>query len=482
MYLRKLSLFLIFNVWVGLSFGQSFFHFPEINKPTNVHEVNRRLISLTDKLLSEKYPPAPVANANDIPIFSDSVYAARLHTLDQQSPIALDYKPVVKSNINAYVLKYRGKTAKILGRAELYFPLFEKYLDCYQLPLELKYLAVIESALDPKAKSRSGAIGLWQIMYNASRMFDLRITSYVDERMDPEKATEAACKYLQYLYRIFGDWQLAIASYNGGPGVVRDAIQRSGGKSTFWEIFPYLPAQTQNYVPAFIAANYVMNYHRQHNIIAESNRFTYFRVDSVRLDKPLFMSYVAEALSMPVEDLRALNPMYKMDVVPCAGEPVWLNLPVEKVSDFIDLEQKIYAWKPTPKSYSDYRKQLRSMKGKVCVTHRVKAGEFLHKIAMKYSCDVKDIKLWNGCSGDHLHVGQLLKIWVYSTNVSVNKTRRDQVMKERRYLVYEVQPGDRLESIVNNFNLSMEDLIKINGLKHNSSLYPGMMLRIGRTN
>ncbi len=352
------------------------------------------------------------SDASMLPVFTNADYSWRIEKLNEASPVQLDFNDIVKRYIDVYSIRHRDKTARILGLSEIYFPIFEEYLDKYDLPLELKYIAVIESALNPKAKSKSGATGLWQFMYHASRMFDLKISSYVDERMDPVKSTEAACKYLQYLYRIFGDWQLAIAAYNGGPGAVRDAIKASGGKTNFWDIAAYLPDQTRTYVPAFIAVNYVMNYSQEHNIVPKDLKFSYLKLSDVIVKKPLSLETVSKKLGVSIADLRRLNPIYKLDFIPNSELPAKLTLPVDKVLSYVEQEAELYAALKNNVSYHDIEKNMSITSGKKCIIHVVKAGEFFHKIAMKYACTSNNIKKWNNLTGDILHIGQKLKVWV----------------------------------------------------------------------
>jgi membrane-bound lytic murein transglycosylase D len=353
-----------------------------------------------------------VSNLKNGTVNTNEDYSWRIEKLNEASPIQLEFNDIVKRYIDVYSVRHRDKTAKILGLSGIYFPIFEEYLDKYGLPLELKYIAVIESALNPKARSRSGATGLWQFMYHASRMFDLKISSYVDERMDPIKSTDAACKYLQYLYRIFGDWQLAIAAYNGGPGVVRDAIKASGGKTNFWEIAAFLPEQTRTYVPAFIAVNYVMNYNMEHDIIPNEMKFSYLKLSDVNVKQPLSLQTVSRELGISISDLRRLNPIYKLDFIPKSELPAKLTLPVDKALEFVELETKLYSIHQEKVLYQDIETNMSSTKGKKCIVHVVKAGEFFHKIAMKYACTSTNIKKWNNLTEDMLHIGQKLKVWI----------------------------------------------------------------------
>jgi len=225
--------------------------------------------------------------ADSIPQYDDKVYAERLAKLDYQSPFDLSYNDAVKQYILLYSVRKRELVSRIMAMSKLYFPMFEQLLDKYNLPLELKYLAVVESALNPDARSRTGARGLWQFMYTTGKMYNLTVNSYVDERSDPYKSTVAACEYFQYLYDTFGDWQLVLAAYNSGPGTVSRAIRRSGGKMNYWAIRPYLPKETQGYVPAFIAVNYVLNYTAEHNIFSDTPNKTFFQVDTVKIKQQL---------------------------------------------------------------------------------------------------------------------------------------------------------------------------------------------------
>jgi len=341
------------------------------------------------------------------PHYPEWMYQKRLSDLDQRTPIQLDYNPQVQAYIDVYTVKRRDHLANIIGRSQLYFPLFEEYLARYNLPMELKYLAIVESALDPKAKSSSGAMGLWQFLYHASRMFDLRVDTYVDERCDPVKSTEAACRYLAYLYHNLNDWQLALAAYNGGLGVVQKAIERSGGKRNFWELQPYLPAPVRSYVPAFIAATYSMNNYQKHEIEPRGPRLKFDAVDTVFIHKSLTFQQIEKASGVCLDLVRWLNPSYVKDYIPVFDEPVRLFLPKENVTQFIQGEKVL---KPAlapqvtvaPVGCTSQREQI---------LYVVKKGEFFHKIAINHSCRISDIMHWNAMRSRHLSIGQSLVIW-----------------------------------------------------------------------
>ena len=265
----------------------------------------------------------------------DSVYIKRLQDIEQI--IDLSYNKVVKNFIILYTEKRRELTKLIIGLSDYYFPIFEAELDKYDLPLELKYLPIIESALNPKARSRAGANGLWQFMYGTGKQMKLEISSFVDERRDPVKSTDAAMRYLKILYDQYGDWQLTIAAYNCGPGNVNRAIRRSGGKTNYWEIYYRLPRETRGYVPAFIAASYVMNYYKEHNLVPKMPEMP-LAADTVMVSDYLHFEQIANNLNIDIDELQALNPMYRTDVIPAKNtKPYPLVLPEEKIMEFVSI-------------------------------------------------------------------------------------------------------------------------------------------------
>lgn len=357
-----------------------------------------------------KHKPHPDKSSH--PTFPDLVYEYKIADIGKLSPISFDYNPHVRRYIDIYTQERREQVAQMLGLAELYFPLFDEMLDRYRLPLELKYLAVVESALNPLAVSKTGAAGLWQFKINTARMFDLTVNSYIDERMDPVKSTDAACQYLQYLYRIFNDWRLALAAYNTGPGEVKRAIQRSGGETNFWKLFVHLPEAAQNYVPAFIAASYVMRNAREHGITAVEPTVLFMDTDTVMVTKPISLAILSREVDLPLDMVRFLNPVFRCDYVPDLGKPIPLRLPTSKMELFIQKEQLIYD-SPVPKaSYSELVMNSGSTNNKIQVQYRVKSGDYLHKIALVHGCTLDDLALWNPGIENEISVGQLLTIWV----------------------------------------------------------------------
>lgn len=338
------------------------------------------------------------------PQVPEYIYQRRMETLDKQSPIKLEYNPQVRAYIDAYLVRRRDHLANIISRSELYFPIFEECLAKYNLPQELKYLAIIESALDPKAKSKSGAMGLWQFLYHAGLMLDLQVSSYEDDRCDPIKSTDAACRYLQYLFQSLHDWQLALAAYNGGIGTVQKAIERSGGKKTFWELAPYLTNEMKAYVPAFIAVNYVMNYYQLHNVVPLTPKYNYQDIDTVYVNMSLGFDQISRASGVSRDDLQLLNPQYIKDFIPYDDMPRLLVLPKNNVSRYIKNEPRLRP-DAAPDLVGYFGQQI-----EVKLTHLVKAGEYLHKVAMMYNTSVEKIMEWNNLMTKDVKVGQRLTI------------------------------------------------------------------------
>ena len=369
-------------------------------------KINDAIISINSELEKELFKDYKTYKSDYIPRYSDNEIKIFISKLNEQTVVDLYYDKAVKSYIDVYALKRRAHTSTIMARAEYYFPMFEKMLHKYNLPEELKYVAIIESALKTTARSKSEAMGLWQLMYHSAKMFDLKINSYVDERFDPIKSTEAACKYLKYLYRVLGDWQLAIAAYNGGPGVVRNAIIRSGGKTKFREIQKYLPSQTRKYVPTFIAAMYVFNNYKEHNLRKSFKHIPFYNTDTVMVKKPVYFSQIAKTLDINIRKLSSLNPQFTKKYIPKSYTPCCLVLPINKIEGFIKNENIIYKTRPKIKNYKHKKSKLKR------ITHIVKKGEFCHKIAMKYMCSVNEIKKWNKLPNFNLAIGQRLYIWI----------------------------------------------------------------------
>jgi len=338
----------------------------------------------------------------ETPLLDTATIQMRMHVLDAASPMDLSWNPIAHSRIAFYAAKRPIHLGRMLGRAPLYFPLFEEALDRHDLPLELKYLAVVESGLNPKARSHAGARGLWQFMYATARGQGLRIDSYIDERRDPVRSSEAACVFLKKLYNQYGDWYLALAAYNAGPGNVNKAIRRSGGKKNFWEIRYFLPRETRNYVPAFMAVLYLMEYHAEHNIFPAELFTPYAALDTVEVNTVLRFDQIAAHLNMDVESLSQLNPMFRLDIIPGPPEKWPLVLPQNLIPSFLAYQKDMILHEPerTPKIVFVPEP----------VIYRVKSGDVLGGIASSYGVSVKQLKEWNGLKGTMIRVGQKLKI------------------------------------------------------------------------
>ena len=352
---------------------------------------------------------------HDTTTLPDSVYKARLQALP--CVIELPYNERVRAFILRYVKRSPKQVARMMRMSEYYFPLFEDVLGHYDLPYELKYLPIIESALNPIARSHVGAAGLWQFMPATGKLFGLEVNSLVDERMDPLKSTEAACRFLSSMYAIYHDWNLVIAAYNCGAGNVNKAIRRAGGKRDFWSIYPFLPRETRNYVPIFIAANYAMNYGQEHGICKAPIEDKAMVTDTIRTNQRMHLQQISDNLGIEMAELRRLNPQYSRDILP-GGSMYTLCLPADKMGPFIDMQDSIIAYKADSlinnrRAEIDMAK-VTSVSGAYRVNgvtyYKIKRGDTLGGIAKKFHCTVKQLKQWNGLKNDNIREGQKLKI------------------------------------------------------------------------
>ncbi len=339
----------------------------------------------------------------------------KLTAMGNTMPIEMDYTPEVQRYITLFTGERREAFSKMLGLAQLYFPIFEEYLDKYRLPLELKYLAMVESALNPLAVSSSGAVGLWQFKINSGEMLNLDVNSYVDERMDPYKSTEAACKYLEYLYRIFKDWHLALAAYNGGPGAVRNAILRSGGETSYWKLLPYLPEQTRSYVPAYIAATFVAKNYADFEMEPIQPIYTQSKVDTIQVYGGFYLEAIKKHTDLDMDAVRFLNPTFRTGYVPDNGGFYTITLPHATIKKFFTSIKEIYAYKPKAGNYSLTITNAGDNAGKKKITYVVRSGDYYHRLALAFGCTIDDINAWNPNASDDLTVGQQLNIWTDST-------------------------------------------------------------------
>ena len=424
---------------------------------------------------------------------SSEVVKKRLAKLDARSSFNIEYNPALENTIKTF-LKNRTKAfERLMAISEFYFPMFEEHLAKYNIPMELKYLAIVESALNPKAKSRVGASGLWQFMYPTGKQYNLEVNSYVDERYDPLKATEAACQYLSSLYEIFGDWSLVLASYNAGPGNVSKAIRRSGGSQNYWNIRKNLPRETANYVPAFLATMYIYEFRKEHGLQPKKATLTYFETDTIQIKRQMSFKQISELLDIPVQQLEFLNPIYKLNVITYELEkPHFLRLPKNKIGLFVSNEDKVYAYLDYLESQKEKIKieinpavskdslasnqlekevGLEMTEGKIRF-YTVKSGDNLMKIAQKQGVQLSDLKKWNNLKSNAIFSGQKLKI---HSNLKETLQPETPIKKPE---FYTVQKGDTLYIISKNHpGVTVEDLKKWNSIS-DDAIQPGMKLKI----
>ena len=416
----------------------------------------------------------------------DEVYMERLNRIN--SFIPLSYNSVVRNHIIYYTEKMPSKAAQILGLSAYYLPQFEEIFDYYGLPKELKAMAIIESALNPVAVSRARAKGMWQFMYRTALQYNLKINSYIDERLDPIASAHAAAKYLRDSYTIFGDWFLAISSYNCGVGNVNKAIRRAGSRD-FWKIYPYLPRETRGYVPSFIAALYMLEYYKEHNMQpAQLNMPAH--IDTFKVHKNLHFEQISAVVGVPMDDLKNYNPQYIEHIIPGnSGEQI-LKLPYNYTNAFIEKEKEVYTYKDSiyfnPITKESIKKNA-SLSSGGNITHVVKRGETLGHIAMKYRVSVKNLMRWNGLTSKSvLRIGQRLKInggtapaVTSSGGGSKASGGSAATSKSGGYEWYTIKKGDTLLGIAYKFSgVSLNDILRLNGLTKNSKIYPGRKIKI----
>lgn len=408
---------------------------------------------------------------------------ARLAALDAKTPFNISYNPDLESVIKGYLKNRPNTLARLMGLSNFYFPLFEQELDNHNIPLEIKYLAIVESALKPRAKSRVGATGLWQFMYGTGKMFGLEVSSYVDERMDPIMATKAACKYLSRLHKTFNDWDLALAAYNSGPGNVNKAIRRSGGYKNYWNIRRNLPRETAGYVPAFLATMYIFEYAEEHGFKPKKPKFNYFATDTVKVKQMVTLDQVSQYMNIPKEELEFLNPSYKLGVIPFVKDEGYvIRLPLKDVGKFVSNEQKVYELAKT--EFDKKEKPLANLFDEnEKIRYRVRSGDYLGKIARRYGVYVSQIRKWNGLRSNNLKIGQRLTIYPRKKS-TVSKASVSKAIASKSITtsnVYTVRRGDTLWSISKKFSgVTIENLKKWNGIS-GTGLKPGMKLKISKS-
>lgn len=400
----------------------------------------------------------------------------RLKDLNARTPFNVEYNPALESVIKRYLKRHRPTMERLMGLSHFYFPMFEEAFDKYDMPLELKYLAIVESALRPRAKSRVGATGIWQFMFSTGKLYDLAVSSYVDERMDPIKSTEAACKYLSKLYEMFGDWDLALAAYNSGPGNVSKAIRRSGGYKNYWNIRHHLPRETAGYVPAFLATLYLFEYGSNHGYNPARPQFTHFETDTVHVKQTIMLDQVASYTNLPIEELQYLNPSYKLDIIPkVKDKDYYLRLPVTAVGPFVANETAIY--KTAKEELERKEKTLpQYLEAPERITYRVRSGDYLGKIAQRYGVGISQLKRWNGLRSNNLKIGQRLIVYPKKPVASRSSSKSTKKAIAANAKTYVVQKGDSLWKIARKFPGVSTDNLKVWNDISGTKLKPGMTL------
>lgn len=404
---------------------------------------------------------------------------ARLARLNARTPFNVEYNPILESVIKSYLKRNKKSMERLMALSEYYFPMFEQQLDRLDVPLEIKYLAIVESALNPRAKSHMGATGLWQFMFATGKMHGLDVSSYVDDRMDPIMSTSAAVEYLSSLYRTFGDWDLVLASYNSGPGNVSKAIRRSGGSTNYWDLRPYLPRETAGYVPAFLATLYLFEYAKEHDFQPSRPDVAFFETDTLHVKQSLTFDQITKVTGVEKELLQFLNPSYKLDLIPYVKDEAYaLRLPRSSVGLFVNNEHEIYNFAKT--EIAEKEKDLpKFIAAEEKVRYKVKSGDFLGKIAQKYGVGISSIKSWNNLRGNNLRVGQYLTIYP-TKSVSLSEAAPAKSSSNSAANIYTVKRGDSLWSISNKFpGVSVQNLKSWNQIT-DTNLKPGMVLKLSK--
>ncbi|NEV94710.1 LysM peptidoglycan-binding domain-containing protein [Psychroflexus sp. YR1-1] len=438
---------------------------------------------LTDQNFSQHLENVIKDSLNQNSIITEiptALLKARLAALNAKTPFNIEYNESLESVIGYFLRREKEGTERLMGLSEFYFPMFEAAFDRHDVPLEMKYLALVESALNPRAKSRVGATGLWQFMYSTAKMYDLDVSSYVDERMDPVASTEAAAKYLKRLYIMFGDWDLALAAYNSGMGNVSKAIRRSGGETNYWKLRRYLPRETAGYVPSFQAMLYIHEYAEEHGFQPQRPRSTYYGTDTLKVKQRITLDQIAEVTQTNKELLEFLNPSYKLGIIPFEKDKsYYVRLPYEKAGLFAANEDMIYGYSEKLAAIAK-EPEPKYIKAEDKISYKVKSGDYLGRIAEKYSVGVSQIKAWNNLNGTNLNIGQKLVIYPKNMDAVVDSNSKTDNSSKRDTEFYNVKPGDSLWTISKKYpGLSVEDLKKLNKLKSNR-LQPGMKLKVSK--
>lgn len=525
--IKKATVLRFLSIFVSLIFISPLLLGKQDNDSTFVNDVNQTKPIFEDNLdsmlnlwyvqnsaITEDLVNDSILNDSIISNIPDSVYAYRLSRIP--SVFKLTYNPIVRKYIEMYTQQKRDRVRVMIGMTDYYFPIFDDIFDYYDVPNEMKYMSIIESALNPRARSRTRAIGVWQFMYGTGKRYGLTINSLVDERRDPVRETHAAAQFCKDLYDIFGDWQLVLAAYNCGPGNVNKAIRRAGGRKDFWDIYRYLPRETRGHVPAFIAAVYTINYAKEHNITPIPT-FMPTRTDTVMVNRDLHLLQVAQILKLPIEQLRDLNPQYIHDIIPAKGTQYPLMLPVEYTGKFIDFQDSIYAYKDSiffnykelnkSPNYNAYSKKggIRPTGNFTSVYYTVKMGDNLGVISEWFDCRINDLMDWNDLYSSRIRSGQRLVVYVPKkssyyyqqinamtfdqkrqlknggavkrTAVSIQTTVNEN--QSTKFVYYTVKEGDTLWDIAKKYpGISDADIRKWNNLSESSNIIPGQQIKI----
>lgn len=427
----------------------------------------------------------------------------RLQAMNGKSPFNIEYNQGLENIIKSFLKNRKKSFSRLMSLSEYYFPIFEDAFAKQNVPLEIKYLAVVESALNPKAVSKMGATGLWQFMYGTGKQYALKIDSYIDERSDPLRATAAASEYMTKMFSIFGDWELVLASYNSGPGNVTKAIRRSGGKTKYWDIRSHLPKETQGYVPAFLATMYLFEYHKEHGINPQRAVVKNFETDTVQIKSQMSFKQIADLLDMPQSQIQLLNPSYKLNVVPFyQGEEHYLRLPKDKIATFVSNEDKIYAYvayqsqnktipvqlamRTVPRAKYIAKAKEKEESPKEIQFYKVRKGDNLGAIAEKYNVSIVDLKKWNNLKSNSVAFGRNLKIKSEieavvknpkeaKATLAIDKKSEEAIAsaddKDKNNAQpqeYVVAAGDNLGSIAKKFGTTIAELKELNSLTSNN--------------
>lgn len=408
--------------------------------------------------------------------FSSMLLKEQLSILNKKTPFKVHHNATLERFIRVYLKDRREYLNRLIGKSAYYFPIIEQYLDRFDLPLELKYLAVVESALNPVAVSASGAKGLWQFMYGTGNEYGLHIDSFVDERFDLIKSTRAACSYLESLYETFGDWDLALAAYNSGPGNVKKAIKRAGGTKNYWELRHFLPRETSSYVPAFYATMYLFTYADFHSLKPESKETEYRQTDTIQIKGALNFDLIQKFTGVPMATLRSYNPAYKKDIIPyIPGQKMYLTLPLNYLQQFLEAEKNMYL--ANSGLYID-PKPREAIAITRMNSYIVQPGDNLNSIAIKHHISLERLKTWNGLESNFLISGQRLVVTDKIQHVELNAINKSTI-KNDKYQIYKVGFGDTLFKISRKFgNIPISELRTLNGLENINYLKPGTELKI----